>query len=65
MLVHRLRRWPSIAPWLSRRPVSAGNISVARWARCVEPVLFWGWASVVDGGSALKQHCFDALCFLG
>ena len=29
MLVHRLRRWPSIAPWLSRRPVSAGNISIS------------------------------------
>ena len=32
---------------------------------CIHPVLFECWASVVDAGPLLTQHCFNVSCLLG
>ena len=33
--------------------------------RGIEPILFYCWASVVDGGPTVKQHRLNASCLLG
>ena len=55
MLGQRRRRWANIDPtlwglcWINERDTDP--------SRDIDPMLYQCWASVVDGGPTLIQHC--------
>ena len=72
MLVQRRRPWPNIKKtWVqplvfAGRPLfdlaNSSETNQHLQTSLFSPVLFWCWARVVDGGSALKQHWVLASC---
>ena len=51
---------------LPTRDTSVASVALlSQQTRDVEPMLFWCWANVEDGGSTLKQHWFNVSCLLG
>ena len=49
----------------SKRPASLQLRIVTQLTRGIDPMSFYCWADVGDGGSALKQHWVNASCLLG
>ena len=43
---------------------SVNMVKLPQQTRDVEPMLFWYWADVEDGGPTSKQHWFNVLCLL-
>ena len=49
--------------WLARN-VLFGRVGLSQLIRDVETMLVYCWASVVDGGPTINQHCFNVRCLL-